>query len=340
MKNRSLLFVVGFCAWAAASDARAVPEAEYEVLYRDVVAPWCEQHGQQGQFEGVDGVPIRFVSYDTPADNGALVVFPGRTETFLKYCELAYDLRDLGFAIYMMDHRGQGLSGRMLADSEKGYVRYFDDYVQDMRTFVREHVAPNHDRLFAIGHSMGGAALTVLEQRYDFFEAAVLSAPMLKINTDPYPGFVANAISGVLSYVGRAKDYTLGEGPYDPAADVFETNEVTHSRVRFESAKQQWLDDPSLALGGPTNRWVYRSLKATRAARLLAVTLDLPVLMFQAEVDTFVRNSGQDWVCSWAPDCEKVVMPGAFHEILMETDSIRDVVLERLRAFLLSHAQQ
>ncbi len=338
VKKLCLSVVLWTATLAGGSAAHAIDEADYGVDYYDVVEPWCEQHRRISELEGVDGIPIRFVEYDTPSPLGALVVFPGRTETFLKYCELAYDLKDLGFAIYMMDHRGQGLSGRMLKDSEKGYVRDFDDYVDDMRTFVTNHVAPKHERLFAIAHSMGGAALTLLEQRYDLFDAAVLSAPMLQINTAPYPGFVANAITGVLSHVGKANDYTLGEGPYDPELDRFETNSVTHSRARFTSAKQQWLDDPSLALGGPTNQWVHRSILATREARAWAVALDLSVLMLQAENDAIVVNSGQNWVCAWARDCEKVIMPGSFHEVLMETDAIRDLALERLRAFLLHHA--
>ena len=36
------------------------------------------------------------------------------------------------------DHRGQGLSGRMLDNPQPGYVESFDDYVQDFKQFYDE----------------------------------------------------------------------------------------------------------------------------------------------------------------------------------------------------------
>ena len=47
------------------------------------------------------------------------MVVNGRTEYAEKYAELFYDLKDLGFSLYIYDHRGQGLSSRLLADRGK-----------------------------------------------------------------------------------------------------------------------------------------------------------------------------------------------------------------------------
>ena len=52
------------------------------------------------------------------------------------------DLRARGFAVATIDWRGQGLSGRSLRNSRKGYVRNFADYIIDLETFVNEVVLP------------------------------------------------------------------------------------------------------------------------------------------------------------------------------------------------------
>ena len=41
-----------------------------------------------------------------------LVISPGQGEPALKYAELVYDLKDTGYDIFVIDHRGQGASDR------------------------------------------------------------------------------------------------------------------------------------------------------------------------------------------------------------------------------------
>ncbi len=61
-----------------------------------------------------------------------VVICPGRIESYVKYAELAYDLFHLGFDVLIIDHRGQGRSGRLLADPHLGHVNRFNDYVDDL----------------------------------------------------------------------------------------------------------------------------------------------------------------------------------------------------------------
>src|ERR1051326_3137645 len=97
-----------------------------------------------GMLRTPDGVGIRFARWEPPPGRkGTLCVFPGRAEFIEKYFEVVNDARDRGFAVAMIDWRGQGLSQRALGDRNKGNVRSFSDYDIDLETFVHEIVLPD-----------------------------------------------------------------------------------------------------------------------------------------------------------------------------------------------------
>src|SRR5438128_6847004 len=105
----------------------------------------------------VDGVSLRCAHWRSLSTmpKGTVCVFQGRSEFIEKYFEVVRDLRARGFAVAMLDWRGQGLSDRALRGPRKGHVRNFSEYDVDLATFVREVVLPDcPPPLFAIGHSM------------------------------------------------------------------------------------------------------------------------------------------------------------------------------------------
>src|SRR5206468_10188549 len=93
------------------------------------------------------------------------------------------DLRARGFAVAMIDWRGQGLSQRLLRNPRKGYVRSFNDYISDVETFIHEVVLPDcPPPVFALGHSMGAAVLLRAAYRgHHWFDRMVLLAPMIAL---------------------------------------------------------------------------------------------------------------------------------------------------------------
>ncbi len=114
-----------------------------------------------GTIKTPDGAELRFARWAPPAGRkGTVCVFTGRSEQIEKYFETVRDLRDRGFAVAMIDWRGQGHSSRRLRDPRKGYVRDFSDYEVDVDTFVQQVVLPDcPPPHFALAHSMGGAVL-------------------------------------------------------------------------------------------------------------------------------------------------------------------------------------
>src|ERR1700753_1605940 len=131
-----------------------------------------------------DGGELRFARWAPPAGRkGTVCVFTGRSEYIEKYFETVRDLRDRGFAVAMIDWRGQGQSSRRLRDPRKGYVRDFADYEVDVETFVQQVVLPDcPPPFFALAHSMGGAVmLRIAHAGKRWFDRMVLSAPMIDL---------------------------------------------------------------------------------------------------------------------------------------------------------------
>ncbi|MBU0985681.1 MAG: alpha/beta hydrolase, partial [Proteobacteria bacterium] len=67
---------------------------------------------------------------------GSVILLGGRTEFLEKYADTIGELNHRGFDVYGLDWRGQGLSSRMLSNRHKGFVRTYDDYINDLALFV------------------------------------------------------------------------------------------------------------------------------------------------------------------------------------------------------------
>ncbi len=173
---------------------------------------------EEGEFSGVDGVPIRFVRFRSARHQRVVVVSPGRIESYVKYPEVAYDLFHCGYDVVIVDHRGQGRSGRLLADTHRGHVVNFADYVDDFeQLWQREVESRGYRQRFALAHSMGGAILAqFLQRRPQAFDAAAFCAPMFGIQL-PMPGWLADRILDWVETRPAIRDYyAVGTGQWRP----------------------------------------------------------------------------------------------------------------------------
>jgi lysophospholipase len=297
-----------------------------------IVMPYFDANARKGSFAGRGGVRIDYVVLEHTDEIGALVISSGRTESYLKYAELAYELRDVGVSIYIMDHRGQGFSGRMLGDRQKGYVYDFSDYVADFGTFMDSVVnATPHAKVYGLSHSMGGPILaSYLEQQPGTFDAVVMAAPMMELNAGWLSETAAWAAAEAATAVGLGEHYAIGKGPYNAAA----ANDVSHSDTRFALANGFVAAHPEIALGGPTYRWVEQAVEGEKAARGdAAASIDTPILLLSAGADQIVLPGGQQTFCSNAPNCTLQTIDGGGHELIQERDDLRDQALDAMNAF-------
>ena len=329
---RTLLLVL---VLMASTSAFALSEQNYHSNYSEKVLPYF-QTGKSGTFQGVDQLNIHYMTFLSGKPSATcLLILPGRQEQLEKYAEVVYDLKNSSagknLSIFLIDHRGQGSSDRMVENPQIGYVDHFEDYIQDVETFMDRSIIPeNCAKHYMLAHSMGGAiGLGVISEYPQFFSAVTFSAPMWKINTHPYSNFIARTIVEAEVLLGQGKKY--GVGQKDLNIDVpFEKNITTNSESRYQMSMDIYRKFPATKLGGVSNRWVNEGLKYTHHLRKTVKGLKIPMTLFEAGEDQFVKVAGEDQICAQNPFCVKTYFEFAKHELLMERDPVRNVVMEKV----------
>lgn len=299
---------------------------------------------EEAEFTGVDNVPVRFVRFCAPGNDRVIVVCPGRIESYVKYAELAYDLFHLGYDVLIIDHRGQGLSGRMLEDTHRGHVVNFSDYVDDLAAFWQQEVASGPWRKrYILAHSMGGAISELFLQRHpQVCDAIAMCAPMFGIIIRLPDWVVRPLLDWAESYPRFREGYALGTGSW--TALPFAINILTHSRERYRRNLRFYADEPKLRVGGPTMHWVREGIQAGEQALAGAADDATPTLIIQAEDEHVVDNRMHQRFCdiraAAGHPCEggkPFVIQGAYHEILFEKDAMRSVALNAIVDFFDNH---
>lgn len=282
--------------------------------------------GESVWFAGAGGARLRAALFTPPGPpRGSVVLSGGRTEPIEKYFETIRDFMDRGFVVLAHDWRGQGLSERELADRLKGHARGYKPFLEDYRRLLNAFEPRMPTPWVAVGHSMGGClTLLALANGENRFASAVLSAPMLGLQFGRFSPLAAQALMRLNLTLGRAGRYVLGQ-PGQPFDDAFDANVLTHDRHRFARYRAQVRANPDLALGGPTWGWLDFAFRATaflaNPERLRGVTI--PVEILSAAEDRLVDNSAQAVAARNLRQGRLTTVPGAYHEILMETDEMR-----------------
>lgn len=289
--------------------------------------------GEARWFTGAGGTRLRAALF-TPRGRtrGSIVLSGGRTEPIEKYYETIADFLERGFVVLAHDWRGQGLSNRELPDRLKGHAKGYKLFLDDYQALLRAHQTRLPKPWVAVGHSMGGClALLAMASGEGRFAGAVLSAPMLGMQTGKVSPSAARTLAGLNVAFGRGGRYVMGDAgkPFD---NDFDSNVLTHDRARFARSVGLLAVEPRLALGSPTWGWLDFAFRATaylaNPDRLRSVTV--PVVIVSAALDKLVDNAAQAAAARHLPQGKLITVPGAFHEILMETDDMRNFFL---RAF-------
>lgn len=284
-------------------------------------------------FDGSAGRRLRAcvapaLSFSKP--RGTVIVCPGRTEFIEKYFEVGRELQQMGFAVVILDWPGQGLSDRLLPDSKKGHIDTFETFM----AALAKGLAALGDRLprpyVSLAHSMGGAiALAAIVEDLVKVEAAAFCAPMWGIKS---PVLGMRYLVWAMRATGRSGDYAMQPGP----PERFENNIVTHDKRRWELQRALIDAKPDLELGPVTWGWLGASLDifSTFSRPKLLSRVKVPVFVASAGEEKLIDNAATARIASRLPDCEHIVVEGAMHEILMETDDRREEFWDGFRRLL------
>lgn len=282
-------------------------------------------------FAGYDGLLLRSALWEPtrgPA-RGTVCIVQGRGEFIEKYFEVIADLRRRGFGVATFDLRGQGGSQRILSNPRKGHVVAFTEYDRDLAIFIEDIVKPTlPGPLIGMGHSLGGnILLRNAQDEASPFARMILMSPMIAIHENmlgvKLP--IARAYAGIASLLGLAGTYVRGGGDEPDDFKDFATNRLTTDYVRWSRTKAIIDAAPELALGSPTVGWLRAAL---RSCAMLSRPdypkyVSVPMILFAAGSDKVVSAQAIEDFAADLKLGSQILMPGSRHEILQETDAVR-----------------
>ncbi len=292
--------------------------------------------GSTGEwYRGAGGLRLRAAMWvPEGAPRGTVILSPGRTEPIEKYYELIGDLLQRDFAVLAHDWRGQGLSARLLPDRLKGHARAVEEFLDDYSRLLDDYVGRAPGPWIMLGHSMGGCLnLLSLEAGETRFAAAMLTSPMLRLKTGRRSLWSVRFAARWNVRHGKAGDYVFDEYD-DPFEHTFERDALTTDEARYERWREQLYACPHLAVGGITWGWLAFAVDAgERALKPKALRrVKIPLTIVQAGNDDRVLKSSAKWAARRMPKGRYVEIAGAKHEVAMERDDMREIVLREFDA--------
>lgn len=285
-----------------------------------------------------DGLRIR-VAHWTGADvKGTVLLFPGRTEYIEKYGTAAAELLARGYASIVIDWRGQGLADRTSNVAAMGDVAEFSDYQDDVTAAVAHARALNlPEPFYLLAHSMGGCiGLRALHNGLPV-AAAAFSAPMWGVILSPVLRPFAWIASTIATKIGKGTIMSPGQTTQSYVLrETFEANTLTNDPDVFATLKSQLTAHPELGLGGPSLRWLNRSLREMRRLSKMP-SPDVPCCTFlgtsEAIVDPERIHIRMD---NWSNGTLHMI-EGGKHEVMMEAPKVRTHVFDTLTAHFDQH---
>lgn len=279
---------------------------------------------------GAGGQAFRVGFAPLDGARGTAAVLPGRTECIEKYFEVARDLQGMGFAVLLVEPRGQGLSDRLAASRAAGHI---DDFAHAAADFAQAcaEIADWPKPLLVLGHSAGGGViLRALLDGLIAPSAAVFCAPMWGFRLPPGADLVAKAEVAL-----GLRETILPGLPTRSGPERFEGNNLTSDPRRHARANALLVAEPDLGMAGVTAGWLVEALELTgRFTPETVARLPIPVLTLVAGLEKLVDPDAARTLTEAMPQGRVAEFAGGLHELLMERDEIRAEVIAEIAGFL------
>ena len=255
------------------------------------------------------------------------MVLAGRTEFMEKYLDTIGKLNARGLEVFGLDWRGQGLSDRLLTDPTKGYIRTYDQYVSDLRFFLKKIVNPRCTSApMVLAHSMGANIFMHYLHRWPRgIDRGVIISPMIDIRTDPLPASAARLMCRMMVGMGQGRKNIPSLKRNDSFRRSFTGNWLTHDRQRFECVQRLLQDKPRLGVISVTFSWLNATFNAIDGLHQpgFAQSIGVPMLVVAAGKDRVVSNRAILKFAAQLAEHRLLWIAGAHHELLQELDGFQ-----------------
>ena len=242
-----------------------------------------------------------------------LAIVHGYAEHSGRYAHVGEALAARGYAVHALDLRGHGRS-----DGDRAIVRSFDEFLEDVRAFlrrVREHAGARP--VFLLGHSMGGTIVT-LELAVDKpqLAGALLSGGVLTSAGTPR---IVRAIVGLF-------------GRLFPKLPIVKLDAAHVSRD--PAVVERYEHDPLVFRGRIRAGIIAAMGRAVRRIERDAGAIALPMLIMHGTEDLLASPDGSKLLFDAIASSDKTlkVYDGLHHEILNEPE--QDQVIADMAAWM------
>ena len=261
----------------------------------------------------IDGVPILYRAVTPPASTSnndatatTLLILTGYNETIDKYCEFIDEMssRINSLHVFIMDHRGQGISGRESTVEATPLLAHATDWrhwVRDVEQFVSQVIQPTgKNKLHIFAHSMGGMIAThVAAANPSMFATVSLNCPLYKITMGNPMLEKINFLSPfarLMVFLGYDKTNSRGDLHIKPNLKKWGYMEMSadYERTKFWHqlrVKSVTTDNgrPGVVMS-PSFGWFNQVTNCCNELDKVVSQIISPVIIIQAEKDVLVSN--------------------------------------------------
>lgn len=267
----------------------------------------------ESSFKGVGDLNISTRSW-LPASSpkAVVVIVPGFNSHSGYYDWSAQQFVSKGIGAYAIDLRGRGKS-----DGERFYVQNFEDYVNDVSTFVNIVKAQHKDiPLFMLGHSAGGVvACSYTLEHQDQIDGFICESFAYQV---PAPDFALAVLKG-LSHVA-------------PHAHVLKLNNEDFSRD--PNTVEMMNNDPLIANEVQPTQTVAEMVRADEKLKKGFPKITLPILILHGTKDKATKPEGSRYFYEHAGSDDKTLKlyENHYHDLL--NDLSKEVVMADIQQWI------
>lgn len=261
--------------------------------------------GEAAYFDGPAGRLFRRSAHPTNRAVAQLSIVHGYGDHSGRYAHFMQWMAVRGVACDAVDLRGQGA-----ADGRRGFVHKWDDYLEDVRTFL-SLLAPQQPGAiprFILGHSHGGLVVAAAAEAGLFERAGirgvVLTSPFLQSRME---------LPRMKVILGRLVGLVV---PWLPVSTGLNAEWMSSDTQMVEQTR----NDP-LCARVATPRWYAGQLRAQARVMENAASVRLPLLVLAGSADPIADPSAAERFVHTAGSVDKAfrLYPELLHELLRES---------------------